>query len=98
MRAIPIEDGWVPPDCSRQVLAAPNGDLNDPDIAPLEVILDPGGGPFEDPRSVSMTSMWLLDEAERDAVTAGGLIVLVVMGVAHPPVALGVATLPGHGR
>lgn len=92
MRPIPIEDAWVPPGCVRRVLSAPNGDLNDPDVAPLEVVVDVDGG------SVGLSSFWLLTDEERESIAAGGVVVLTVVGPAHPPVALGATTAEGYGR
>jgi hypothetical protein len=40
MRPAPIPDDAIWPGAKRIVLSAPNGDLTDPDIAPVELLAD----------------------------------------------------------
>lgn len=94
MRAIPIEPEWVVPGARRVVIAAPNGDLTDPDIPPLEVVLaiDVTDG------TVSLSSIWVPDDEERAAIAAGGVVVLTVGGAEHPVVAMTATTADGFGQ
>lgn len=87
MRGIPITDDQVPDGLRRVVLAGPDGDLTSTEVASLEVITGDG----------MMTSVWQLTDVERAAIAAGGVVVLVVWGLGHPPVALE-ACLPEQVR
>lgn len=55
MRPIPIPDAWVPEGAERRVLAAPGGDLTDPDVAPLEVLVG----------TDTYTSFWVTEPSDR---------------------------------
>jgi hypothetical protein len=83
MRPTPLTDEQVAQlgGGTRRVLAAPNGDLLDEHVAPLEVVIQcPDDG-------IQVTSLWILDDDDRAAIAAGALIKLSVIG-GQPPVAL----------
>lgn len=95
MRPIPVSDellaAWrhVQPSARRSVLAAPSGDLTDPDVGALEVIWHP----VRVGTSVvtAASSFWVPDPADFDPeLISSGLAALrlTVYGAAHPPVAL----------
>lgn len=97
MRPIPVPDdilaSWqqVSPAAYRSVLAAPSGDLTDPDVGALEVVWHPAR--VGDIGVIAASSYWVLDAADPrlDLLGMGLAVVrLTVYGGAHPPVALAV--------
>lgn len=88
MRAVPIDQ--VPEGWERRVLAAPNGDLLDDTIRPLEVVVA-----LQDSARV-FVSQWQLDPGDLERLQAGEPIRLSVWGV-QPPVAVSVGWLNADG-
>lgn len=85
MRPIPIPDThprWHPSALTK-VLAAPNGNLMDDHIRPVEVIID-----AKEETGPCFRVLWALDEAERHAIAEGGVIELIVMANGLPPHAM----------
>lgn len=90
MRPIPIPDELVPDGAIRTVLSAPNGDLTDDQIAPLEVVIEELR--HGDVETVMWTSRWTLTDEERERVAAGEAIEISLIGMgSHPPIYVEVA-------
>lgn len=81
MRPSPIEASEVPPGFARRVFSAPNGDLTDKEIAPLEVVF----GPLDD--SMVFASKWKFEEGDLEEIQRTGHLWVVVQGL-QPVLAL----------
>lgn len=92
MRPTPIPDAEVWDGGVRRVIAAPNGDLNDPDIGPVEAIID--ATEMGRRYSVRLT----LEPGELDALRGGGVVWLTVLGAQIQPFAVSVAGAAGPTR
>lgn len=92
MRPTPILNGEVWSGAERRVLAAPGGDLLDPDIALLEVLIDQPDGPGT---ACRYASRWVASTEEQIALREGGAVWLLQDG-SSPPVALTVRTADGR--
>jgi hypothetical protein len=86
MNPIPIPDGWPernlqPGELIRTVVvAAPDGDLTNPDIAPIEGMLrrhSEDGSPV-------MSFLWRLDDDDLVVLAAGGHLLLTFMSSGIP--------------
>ena len=85
MRAIPIPDDHIPDGTTRHVLAEPGGDLTNPDIAPLEVVISDKD--YEGLRLFA--SLWKLEDDDLAVLQKnGGKFWLTVYSPAHPVVAM----------
>jgi hypothetical protein len=98
MRPIPVPQAIVWPGARRLVMSAPNGDLTDPTIAPVEAILDHpdslGGAP-------RFTVVCTPEPGDLDTLTAGGLLAVAFWGGIPPfcvDVLAPVPPIPGSRR
>lgn len=80
MRPTPIPDNEVWDGAVRRVFAAPDGDLTNPDIAPVETLIDrsPTSG------AVNLSVRCVLEDGELEKLQAGGTIWLTFWGVMVP--------------
>lgn len=90
MRPTPIPDELVPPGMRRLVIAAPDGDLLNPDVAPVEALVSERNG------QRVFATRWQLESGDLEMLTAGGYVWLCVMAPQLPPVSLDVM-LPAGG-
>lgn len=92
MRPTPIPDDAVWPGAVRIVVAAPDGDLTNPDIAPVEVVADRA----EDGVHPRFHVRAILEPGDLEQLAAGGHVWLTMWG-AVVPFALSVAPGPDGG-
>lgn len=91
MRPLPIPDSLLGafPGSTRHVLAPPSGDMvDDAEVGSLEIIARTLT--LYDGEAPALTSAWLPDAAELEALAAGGFLTLTIIGPFHPPVSLDV--------
>jgi len=76
VRPTPIPDAEVWAGAERRVIAAPGGDLTDPEIAPVEALVDrsPTTG------AVNLSVRLVLEEGDLEKLAAGGTIWLTFWG------------------
>lgn len=99
MRPTPIPDREVWYGALRRVFAAPDGDLTNPDIAPVEVLADQQDG------DVRIHVRCELEDGDLERLTAGGTVWITTWGgllpfavnVAGPGEPLAWATPPDAG-
>ena len=80
MRPTPIPDNEVWSGAVRRVIAPPDGDLTNPDIAPVEALVD------RDPHSgaLNLSVRCTLDDDDLATLQAGGVIWLTFWGAMVP--------------
>lgn len=80
MRPTPIPDAEVWDGAVRRVLTAPGGDLADPDIAPVEALIDrsPSTG------AVNLSVRCVLEDGDLEKLQAGGTVWITFWGVMVP--------------
>lgn len=79
MRPMMIPDELVQPGSVRRIVAAPDGDLTNDDIRPVESLITEGSG------GLAQLSMMLeLEDGELEHITAGGKIWLTMLGGIAP--------------
>lgn len=80
MRATPIPDAEVWEGAVRKVLAAPDGRLDNPDIAPVEALVDrsPSTG------ALNLSVRCVLEDGELEQLAAGGTIWLTFWSAMVP--------------
>lgn len=83
MRPTIIPEQLIPEGYERLVIAAPGGDLLDPDIAPVEAVVGPSG--VRDARQVSLR--FQLEPGDLERLIAGGQVWVTVLGQL-PPIAM----------
>lgn len=79
MRPSPIPADRVWAGGVRRVFSAPNGDLTDLDIAPVEVIVDPGLGGV-----ARVNVLMQLEDGDLQRLTDGGAVWLSMLGGLMP--------------
>lgn len=78
MRAAPIPDECVWPGAERRVATAPSGDLLDPNIAPVEVLVENGAhGPLISVRCI-------LEDGDLVKLAEGGVVWITFWGALVP--------------
>lgn len=80
MRPTPIPDSEIWEGAVRKVLAAPDGDLANPDIAPVEAVVDrsPSTG------ALNLSVRCVLEDGDLEKLQAGGTIWLTFWGAMVP--------------
>ena len=80
MRPTPIPDAEVWEGAERRVLGAPDGDLTNPDIAPVEALVDrsPTTG------ALNLSVRCVLEEGDLEKLQAGGTIWITFWGSMVP--------------
>lgn len=89
MRPLPIPDDMVPPWGERQVIAPPDGDLLNEEIAPVEAIVSID----KDQQMVMYTMLIQIEPGDMDSLEATGGKFLLTMGGAVVPFSLGTLTV-----
>lgn len=81
MRPIPvpfhIEAAY--PAAHKDVIGAPNGDLLDTEIAPVEVLHDPAAMTWKGQPGAGFRMYWVPEEGELEALFAGGVLEITVV-------------------
>jgi hypothetical protein len=79
MRPVMIPDELVQPGTVRRIIAAPDGDLTNDEIRPVESLISRG------PSNVAQLSMMLeLEDGELEHLQSGGKIWLTMLGAVSP--------------
>lgn len=86
MRAAPIPDEAIWEGARRVVFTAPDGDLTNPDIAPVEVLVDKGGVTG----TCRINVRCVLEPGDTEKLNAGGTVWLSIYGHQLPPFSLDV--------
>lgn len=80
MRPTPIPDAEIWAGAVRQVIAPPGGDLTNPDIAPVEAIVD--RSPSTGARTLSVRCV--LEDGDLEKLQAGGTVWITFWGAMVP--------------
>jgi hypothetical protein len=91
VRGIPLPPGWAEghaigkrgEDWITQVVAAPSGDLTDPNCAPIEAYIEMSTNLGGDPLP-AYTVLWTPEDDERELLARDGLIRLTMIGGLAP--------------
>lgn len=92
MRPAPIPDEAIWEGARRVVFTAPDGDLTNPDIAPVEVLTDQVG----DTGQCRVNVRCVLEEGDLDKLAAGGTVWLSIHGHHLHPFSLDVVGPDGQ--